>query len=184
MYGRRNSTSGPVLVPHIKEVVKIPQEPPQPLGAKYRRRARGRSKSKVNSPPPPSNPEEGWDDDTVPHAHVVDFVTGDEVDRRAFLLLSLNVICAQSRFHSGIAYTPKMLNPQPAANADWQFEKVFGDGNFMASGELIIPPGCRKPSKPTKDNTYVCNYRSLTSLFSEIGVDVLHHRGRHQSTDS
>ncbi|KAF9488492.1 hypothetical protein BDN71DRAFT_1403185 [Pleurotus eryngii] len=137
VYGRRDSTSGPVLVPHIKEVITIPQEAPVPLGAKHKRRgARGRSKSKANSPPPASNPEEGWDDDTVPHAHVVDFVTGEEVDRR-------------------IAYTPKMLNPQPAANADWRFEKVFGDGDFIASGELIIPPGCRKPSKPTKDNTYM-----------------------------
>lgn len=84
MYGRRESTSGPVLVPHIKEVITIPQETPVPLGTKNKRRgARGRSKSKANSPPlPASNPEEGWDDDTVPHAHVVDFVTGEEVDRR------------------------------------------------------------------------------------------------------
>lgn len=56
-----------------------------------------------------------------------------------------------------------MLNPQPAANADWRFEKVFGDGDFIASGELIIPPGCRKPSKPTKDNTYVCISHYLSS---------------------
>lgn len=48
-----------------------------------------------------------------------------------------------------------MLNPRPTANGDWSFEKVFGDGDFIAAGVLIIPPKGRKPSKVTKDNTYV-----------------------------
>lgn len=48
-----------------------------------------------------------------------------------------------------------MVNPKPAANNDWSFQKVFGDGDFIAAGQLIIPPHGRKPSKGTKDNTYV-----------------------------
>lgn len=55
----------------------------------------------------------------------------------------------------GVAFPSGMLNPRPTANGDWSFEKVFGDGDFIAAGVLIIPPKGRKPSKVTKDNTYV-----------------------------
>ena len=48
-----------------------------------------------------------------------------------------------------------MVRPKAAANNDWFFQKVFGDGEFIAAGQLIIPPKGRKPSKGTKDNTYV-----------------------------
>lgn len=55
----------------------------------------------------------------------------------------------------GLAFTAKMVTPKPAANSDWFFQKVFGDGEFIAAGQLRIPPKGRKPSKGTKDNTYV-----------------------------
>ena len=56
---------------------------------------------------------------------------------------------------SGIAFTAKMLTPKPAANADFFFQKIFGDGNFMAAGQLVIPPNGSKPTKSTKDNSFV-----------------------------
>lgn len=40
-------------------------------------------------------------------------------------------------------------------NADYAFQKVFTDGEFVAGGVLEIPPGGRKPSKPARDNTYI-----------------------------
>ncbi|KAL0946393.1 hypothetical protein HGRIS_012622 [Hohenbuehelia grisea] len=141
VYGRRDSNSV-VLVPHIKEIVRIPKEPAAPLGKNKRKRggARARSKSKTNdeesAPPVPFNPEEGWDDDTDHTCIVNEYTTNTDVTRR-------------------IAWTSKMFHPQPAANADWSFQKIFGDGNFIAAGQLIIPPKGRKPSKPTKDNTYI-----------------------------
>jgi len=49
-----------------------------------------------------------------------------------------------------------MVAPKAAANDEWFFQKVFGDGDFIAAGQLIIPPKSQKPSKGTKDNTYVC----------------------------
>lgn len=58
-------------------------------------------------------------------------------------------------FLVGIAFTARMVKPKAAANNDWFFQKVFGDGEFIAAGQLIIPPKGRKPSKGTKDNTYV-----------------------------
>lgn len=63
-----------------------------------------------------------------------------------------------TRCVAGIAFTAKMVRPKAAANNDWFFQKVFGDGEFIAAGQLIIPPKGRKPSKGTKDNTYVRLY--------------------------
>lgn len=37
----------------------------------------------------------------------------------------------------------------------FKFQKVFGDASFVAAGMLEIPVGGEKPSKPTKDNTYL-----------------------------
>lgn len=47
------------------------------------------------------------------------------------------------------------MNHRPAANNDFFFTKVFGDGEYIAAGQLRIPPKKNKPSKMTKDNTYV-----------------------------
>ncbi|KAK0196519.1 Mif2/CENP-C like-domain-containing protein [Armillaria mellea] len=54
-----------------------------------------------------------------------------------------------------IACTARMVNVQQAANSNWFFEKIFGDGNFMAAGQMLIPPRSRKQSKRSKDNTYI-----------------------------
>ena len=57
--------------------------------------------------------------------------------------------------YSGIAYTAKKVEPKMAADHNWSFDKIFGDDDFIAAGQLIIPPRGRKPSKAAKDNTYV-----------------------------
>ncbi|KAF8213609.1 Mif2/CENP-C like-domain-containing protein, partial [Mycena galopus ATCC 62051] len=46
-----------------------------------------------------------------------------------------------------VAFTAKMFTPAPA--------KIFGDGDFMAAGQLVIPEGKRKPGEGTNDNTYI-----------------------------
>ena len=58
-------------------------------------------------------------------------------------------------FYSGIAFTAKMVAPKPAAQGSFFFQKIFGDGDFLASGQLVIPPNSPKPTKSTKDNTFV-----------------------------
>ncbi|EIW84784.1 hypothetical protein CONPUDRAFT_48001 [Coniophora puteana RWD-64-598 SS2] len=127
---------GVTLVPEVKEIVRVPKEPVIPLGKNGQKQRRAASRAK--SRPPASavyNLEEGWDDET-PISHIVlDYLTQEEVKRR-------------------IAFTNKMLDPRPAGNNDWFFEKVFGDADFMAVGMVVIPPGGRKPNKATKDNTY------------------------------
>ncbi|KAJ2924160.1 hypothetical protein H1R20_g12940, partial [Candolleomyces eurysporus] len=82
------------------------------------------------------NPEDGWDDDTPSIATVLDFDSGQLVERR-------------------VAWTAKMANLRPVPNNSWSFEKIFGDGDFVAAGHLLIPPNGLKPSKATKDNTYI-----------------------------
>jgi centromere protein C len=167
VYGRprgHSSSSGLVLVPPIREIIRIPKEPPEPLGGKRKRAGRGRSKSKVAEEMqvkivPVENPEDGWDDETDPYCTVLNYPANDEVVRRGFpddtfpypdLTLLL-----------GVAFTSTMLDPRPTANGDWSFQKVFGDAEFIAAGVLVIPPNARKPSKGTKDNTYVCISFSL-----------------------
>jgi len=66
----------------------------------------------------------------------VDWFTGNEVSRR-------------------LAFPGRLVVHRPAANNDFFFTKVFGDGEYIAAGQLKIPPHKHKPSKMTKDNTYV-----------------------------
>ncbi|TBU35568.1 Mif2/CENP-C like-domain-containing protein [Dichomitus squalens] len=141
VYGRREN--GPCLVPSIKEIHRIPEIKAEPLGAR-RRRVGGRKKgrSTATAEPEPQqvlvyDPEEGWDDETDPHCKVLEFGTdGKEVERR-------------------VAFTAKMITPKAAAQGAFYFQKIFGDGDYLASGVLYIPPNSTKPTKSTKDNTFV-----------------------------
>ncbi|KIJ69215.1 hypothetical protein HYDPIDRAFT_80510 [Hydnomerulius pinastri MD-312] len=135
VYGRRES--GLTLVPQIKEIIRVPQEPSKPLGKAGKRKRgttvpRGKSKGRETS----YNPEEGWDDKTETNGKVVDYVTEEEVTRR-------------------VTFLAKMIEPKPAANSNWFFQKFFGEGDYIAAGQMRIPPRGSKPSKSTKDNTYV-----------------------------
>ncbi|KAG2103947.1 Mif2/CENP-C like-domain-containing protein [Suillus cothurnatus] len=133
VYG--GDTSGLILVPQIKEIIRIPQEPPKPLGKTGKKRKRTGSE-RAKSMPEPFDPEEGWDDETEESGVVIDYVTEEPVLRR-------------------VVYTAKKIDPKPAAGGGWFFQKIFGEGDFIAAGVLLIPPQGRKPSKGTKDNTYV-----------------------------
>ena len=69
------------LVPHIKEIRRVPKDVVMPLGKATRKRA-PRSKSRTVEEVFVFNPEEGWDDNTDQQGVVVDFVTKEEVQRR------------------------------------------------------------------------------------------------------
>ena len=59
---------------------------------------------------------------------------------------------------------------------NWSFDKIFNDDDFIAAGQLVIPPKGRKPSKQAKDNTYARIYdlnivvRSLCRCFQVFYV--------------
>ncbi|KAI0723819.1 Mif2/CENP-C like-domain-containing protein [Cerioporus squamosus] len=138
VYGRREN--GQSLVPSIKEIHRIPQMPAEPLGAR-RRRGQSRKNSRTVEPEAQQvlvyNPEEGWDEKTDSRCLVREYGDEDkEVERR-------------------VAFTANMVQPKPAAQGAFYFQKIFGDGDFLAAGQLIIPPGSTKPTKGTKDNTFV-----------------------------
>ncbi|KAI0345115.1 hypothetical protein BDW22DRAFT_1000002 [Trametopsis cervina] len=82
------------------------------------------------------NPEQGWDDETNEMGTVLEYPTNNEVTKR-------------------IAFTARMVHPKLDASGQFSFVKIFGDGNFMAAGQLIIPPGGSKPTKGSKDNTFM-----------------------------
>jgi centromere protein C len=114
---------------------------------------------------PVENPEEGWDDETDPHCTVLDYPAKEEVMRRLYFLWCLPGLYRSDMDYYlfafwllGVAFTSGMLDPRPTANGDWSFQKVFGDADFIAAGVLVIPPKGRKPSKGTKDNTYVRSF--------------------------
>jgi hypothetical protein len=79
----------------------------------------------------------------------------------------------------GLAFPGRLVNHRPAVNNDFFFTKVFGDGEYIAAGQLRIPPNKHKPSKMTKDNTYVRStvLRFVTKLISGLPTGVLRDRG-------
>ncbi|KAG6887605.1 hypothetical protein C0995_014084 [Termitomyces sp. Mi166 len=129
VYGRPpGAGNGHVLVAPIKEIIRIPKETPEPLGK--RKRSTRRKAALV------TNPESGWDDNTDNFCVLLDYNSGEEVERR-------------------IAFLGKDVADYMVASKGWSFMKAFGDAEFIAAGILEIPPGEKKPTKQTKDNTYI-----------------------------
>lgn len=80
--------------------------------------------------------EDGWDAKTVESGLVID----DEDDTEIL---------------TSIVRTKASIRPMAAANQQFRFEKLFNCGGLMATGVLQLPPGTRKPTKPSKDNSFV-----------------------------
>lgn len=169
VWGRREN--GRSVVPVIKEIITIPKPEPEPLGTKKRRRGarKLRSKSLPSSPPrvkeeirivEVDNPELGWDDATPSTGVIIDWTSKEEVERRGLSIQAFSITVSNT-FHVGVAYPAHMVDPKPAQGCDYFFHKIFGDGDFIAAGQLVIPPGAEKPTKPTKDNTYVGHGKCL-----------------------
>lgn len=56
---------------------------------------------------------------------------------------------------TGICYPRALLDPKLVMNSEFKYQKVFGEGKFIASGVVYIPVGGSKPGKPSRDNAYV-----------------------------
>ena len=161
VYGRRET--GVTMVPVIKDVIRIPEEDPGPLHKKSGGRSKPRSRSKSAAPKANDdeedlqgvNPEEGWDDNTDPVGVVLDFVGGKEIQRRMFRFIIECTQLSLTRVLTGLALPSKLIKPQPSASKEFQYQKIFGDGDFIAAGYIILPVGGKKPSKGSKDNAYV-----------------------------
>ena len=153
VYGRTGDEHDPILVAPIKEIQRIKAIPEPPLGGKKPARKRKRAATPAEAPENPANPEEGWDDATTGLVKILSFPDADEVERRRFFLCLFKPLT--NVLFSEIAFTARMMKPTMAPNNEWYYQRLFGDGQFMAAGELIIPPMKRKQTKKTKDNTFV-----------------------------
>ena len=59
---------------------------------------------------------------------VINFITQEEEDQQ-------------------IVVTPDMIDPRTVGAGDYRFQKVFSEGEFLASGVLYLPRGSQKPNK-------------------------------------
>ncbi|WVQ92233.1 hypothetical protein IAS59_006042 [Cryptococcus gattii] len=124
----------------IKEIITIPEDPPIPLAARRsRKNGRARSGSVAAGKRKREDSvedEEGWDHKTEPTGLVQDYPLGEECYRK-------------------IACPKALLDPKLVSGGNFKYQKVFGEGHFMAAGIVYIPVGQIKNTKPSKDNTYV-----------------------------
>lgn len=174
LYGRPDEPAGDGgtdghVAPVLKEVIRVPRLPGEGTFAGMRRfrpkpvpyaeddprayrtyaRADTDDESEAGSA---AAPEAGCDADTDPLGYVVDPDRGREVEMR-------------------IACPASDVRPIPAFNQQFLYEKIFGVGDFMAAGMLVIPTGGEKPTKPSKDNNY-------TFVVLKGAVQVMVHRAR------
>ena len=151
----------PVL--DVKEVIRVPRAPGEGTFAgttrsrttsnrrKVDRKSEERTPRLTSATPDPGDDDEwldldptadtvhvedGWDSKTVETGIVVDDENDLEVE-------------------TSIVRTSASLRPVAAANQEFRFEKLFNCGGLMATGVLELPPGSRKPTKPSKDNSFV-----------------------------
>ncbi|CDU23899.1 related to inner kinetochore protein MIF2 [Sporisorium scitamineum] len=151
----------PVL--DVKEVIRVPRAPGEGTFAGTRRarapsttaRRKVDRKSEERTPRLTSqtpDPEDGWIqlDPTADTVHVEDgwdektVETGVVIDDEEGIEVEMSVV-----------RTKASLRPLAAANQEFRFEKLFNCGGLMATGVLELPPGSRKPTKPSKDNSFV-----------------------------
>lgn len=137
------------LVPPIKAILRVPQDPIEPLGKKHKRR---RGKSVTVDPESAPFPEAGWDKDTESFGHVLDYITMEEVKQR-------------------IAFTTRMSRETPAKKADYSYQKIFSEGDHIAAGHIQLGPGAEKPNKSSKDNSYVCHIPCVPRLFTLLTAE-------------
>jgi len=137
------------LVPPIKAILRVTQDPVEPLGKKHKKR---RGKSVTVDPESIPFPEAGWDKDTESFGHVLDYTTKEEVRRR-------------------VAFTTRMSRDTHAKKADYSYQKIFSEGDKVAAGHIQLEPGAEKPNKSSKDNSYVrsslCALRLVSLLMLE-----------------
>ena len=134
------------LVPPIKAILRVPQDPIEPLGKKHKKR---RGKSVTVDPESVPFPEAGWDKDTEAYGHVLDYTTQEEVRRR-------------------VAFTTRMAREVSAKKADYTYQKIFTEGHDLAAGHIQLEPGAEKPNKSSKDNSYVRSTLCVLYLISSL----------------
>jgi len=141
--GRRQS--GPAL-PKIKEIVRI-DTPPNPTRQHPRAQSRGPSRKRKSA----DSDSESDDEEDVGEVYAPVKVYGDESTIEDYR----------------IAVSKSAISPRPLHGSKVRFEKLFQDGEYMASGIMDILVGGAKGIKPTKHS-----YMSFVVLSGKVEVKV------------
>ncbi|TPX42198.1 hypothetical protein SeMB42_g05236 [Synchytrium endobioticum] len=142
VYGRRKSGYCPV--PVIQEIVRVPkiEEDAMPK-RRYHGRAKrsvsgdedGPGEEEVQAKPKPKTKSNMGKSKPV-HARVYDVLEDQEKETM-------------------VGVNPEALEPLPVKNAKFLFRKLFAEGQFMAAGLLVLPPGADKPQKNAANSSMV-----------------------------
>lgn len=123
--------------PIVEAVVHVP--PPQPIPRVNNRRTgrRGRAASSARSRGGTvEEPERDLDENTPTNHLILEYPSGQEVKRR-------------------VAMPRSKLELKAVLAGNFMYQKAFGEDKFIASGHLYLPPQGGKPSKSSRDNSYV-----------------------------
>lgn len=144
VYGRSRTPVGNLPVVGMVDVVRVPTEPAEPFAmARSRRAASRRIKSESV---PPGSQGQGLGNG------------GPEVDSET---TSSGVVFSQTKQSECWRRVVSTRRDQSAGreklaggNDQFQFQRLFTESDFAASGILYIPIGKAKPTKASKDNCY------------------------------
>jgi hypothetical protein len=78
--------------------------------------------------------------------------------------------CPESKLNGpGIAFPKSRLEPKMVQGSKFKYQKVFGEGQFIAAGVVYIPVGGNKPGKFSRDNSYVsASYPANSNLADNV----------------
>ncbi|KAG0152119.1 hypothetical protein CROQUDRAFT_56086 [Cronartium quercuum f. sp. fusiforme G11] len=153
VYGRSQTPVGNLTVVGMVDVVRVPDDPVEPFATRNRRGTTRRIKSESVPPDGPPNVSADVDARTTPIGVVFSHTKQIEVRRR---LVSTR------------RNQEERLKNEPSSSKDrFQFQRLFTESDFSASGILYIPVGQAKPTKASKDNCY-----DFTVLRGHVSVTV------------
>lgn len=127
------------IAPIVEAVVHVPasQPVPRPKARRQGRRATSRAPSAARSRAGTvEEPEHDLDENTPTNHLILEYPSGQEVKRR-------------------VAMPRSKLELKAVLAGNFMYQKAFGEDKFIASGHLYLPPHGGKPSKSSRDNSYV-----------------------------
>ncbi|TFK64211.1 hypothetical protein BDN72DRAFT_881628, partial [Pluteus cervinus] len=92
---------------------------------------------------------------------------------------TVNYFGSSDKVSRRVAFPENLLSPKPVDNDHGKFayQKVFGDGDFIAAGVLVLPPQGIKPSNNAKANTLMFYLAAGTVKFSIENDEFVLHAG-------
>ncbi|KAK6092867.1 mitotic fidelity of chromosome transmission- protein [Batrachochytrium dendrobatidis] len=95
------------------------------------------------------------DDETIAHRRSrAEKIKKEETEAVPSEVSVFNYRTGQEELHN-IVVTPGMIVPRTVGAGDYRFQKVFSEGDFLASGVLALPRGAKKPIRGSGDSAMI-----------------------------